>query len=138
MDKFLEIELKVLSIMKFDFDYDNATPFGFIHEFLHANFKRLIDKLGFQHNSKEAFEFATSVYEQFDKLVKELTLDIFFKSGSDTCLFWPPQIIAASGIILANEDEKFRLMIQKYGLKDLIFDRPYDVMSEEFSKLDHQ
>jgi hypothetical protein len=63
MDKFLEIELKALSVMNFDFDYDNATPFRFIHNFLHANFKRLIDIMGFQQNSKEAFEFATSVYE---------------------------------------------------------------------------
>ena len=46
MDKFLEIELKVLSVMQFDFDFDDATAFGFIHQFLHANFKRIIDLLG--------------------------------------------------------------------------------------------
>lgn len=51
MDKFLEIELKVLSVMQFDFDYDNATPFGFIHEFLHANFRRLMESLGITPNS---------------------------------------------------------------------------------------
>ena len=95
--------------MKFDFDYDNATAFSFIHQFLHANFKRVMDVLGIQQNSKQAYEFATQVYEEYDKHVKDLTIEIFYKNGSDISLFWPPEIIAASGILLANQNEKFKI-----------------------------
>jgi hypothetical protein len=41
MDKFIDMELKVLSIIRFDMNYDEASPFTFITDFLHANYSRL-------------------------------------------------------------------------------------------------
>jgi hypothetical protein len=38
----------------------------------------------------------------FDKKICEETLDLY-RSGSDICCYWPPQIIAAAMIKKANE-----------------------------------
>ena len=36
--KFIELELKVLTVMQFDFDYSFCTPFSFIDMFLETHF----------------------------------------------------------------------------------------------------
>ena len=84
-------------------------------------------------------DFAVQIYEHFDKSIKELTLEVFYKSGTDTCLFWPPEIIAAAGILLANQKNEFSEKLAQFYLKDMIFEENHqDILSEEFKKLNHE
>jgi hypothetical protein len=39
--KCIQLELKILTVIKFDFDYEFATPFPYVQHFLHSNFDRI-------------------------------------------------------------------------------------------------
>lgn len=83
-------------------------------------------------------DFAVQIYEHYDKSIKELTLEVFYKSGTDASLFWPPEIIAAAGILLANQKNEFAEKLSEFYLNDMIFENHQDILSEEFKKLDHE
>lgn len=83
--------MKTLTILTFDFDYDFGTPFVFIKMFLNTHY----DEMKF---------VDPKLFSTFDKKICETTLTKIYKSGSDICCFWPPEIIAAGMIFQANQE----------------------------------
>jgi hypothetical protein len=79
------LELKAITILTFDFDYDFGTPFVFIKLFLNTHYVHM--------KFTDPKEF-----QKFDKKICENTISKIYSSGSDVCCYWPPQIIAAAMI----------------------------------------
>lgn len=73
----MDLELKALTVITFDFDYDFGTPFVFIRMFLNSHY----DFMGFTD---------PKTYQKFDQMICELTLEKVYRSGKDFCCYWPP------------------------------------------------
>ena len=100
--KFVDLELKVLTALQFDFDYDCGTPFAFLQMFLSVHFQKLTKQLPELSTDAKINHFGTNFYMHFDKTLKALTLRALYQSGSDLCVFFPAEILAATFILLAT------------------------------------
>lgn len=75
MNKFLDLELRVLTILRFEFDYQFATPFVFNDFFLHEHHNFL--KEGFISEQNLA-DFDSVFYQFFAQTVQNFTLKIVY------------------------------------------------------------
>ena len=135
--KFIDLELKVLTVIQFDFNYDYATPALFIQDFLHTHFKNL-NRDVLQLSDQEINIFGKHVYSNFDVKLNTLTRNILYQNGSDLCVFIPPEILAASCILLANikcaKDEELTVKLEAYNMSNFLMIENFDfkIFSIEF------
>ena len=72
------------------------------------------------------------VFQQFDKKICELSLSTIYYSGSDFCCFWPPQIMAAAMIKMADQELEGKFLSEDW-LQNVT--RKYDEMAEVQSSI---
>ena len=119
--KFIDTELKVLTIIDFDFDCEFNTPFGFIKLFLQSHFNSLTKIM-----SAEDRQNFGKLYQKFDDTVKKWTLDNLYYSGTDIYLFYPAEILAAVAIYSGNIKCTKEYSPRDFGFDNyLTADRPF-------------
>ena len=72
--KFVDLELKVLTVLQFDFDYAFGTPFRFIRMFLQTHYAKLGRECPPLSSRDRLEDFGKRLYTPFDRTTRSLAL----------------------------------------------------------------
>lgn len=99
----MDLELSVLTLLQFDFDYDFATPIRFIELFIESYQNKLSS------DKKDD-------YGQFVRDLHQVAMEVLYWSDSNVCLYYPAPILSAVIILLTNiQSSDFMRMGYDFG-----------------------